>query len=195
MYFRTAMAMIAAVAMSISATAQSASSGAVPPQKANPATAPAVQEFSARVHSYIDLRKKKAGSSAHPSKSAREITETREQLKTRIQQARANARQGDIFTPAVAAYFRKQLAIAFRGPTGARVLASLRRAEPVKGRLQVNQAYPEGIPLQSMPPSLLLKLPKLPKELEYRIVGRDLVLLDMAPNLVVDILPNVVPEP
>ena len=161
-----------------------------------PANPPAAaQEFSARVDAYLATRNQTAGTKSHPTESAKKIAETRAQIRDRVQRARANAKQGDIFTPHVSSYFRKQLAAAFRGPEGARVLASLRRAEPVKVRLRVNQRYPEGIPLQSTPPSLLLRLPKLPKELEYRIVGRDLVLLDLEPNLVVDILPGVVPQP
>jgi len=39
-----------------------------------------------------------------------------------------------------------------------------------------------------------MNLPQLPKEVEYRIVGRDLILLDVGTNLVVDIAPNVVPS-
>ena len=153
----------------------------------------AVAEFSARVNQYLDLRKQKAGTSPGPTKSARKLTETREQLRARIQAARPNAQQGNIFVPAVAPYFRGQIAQAFRGPAGARVLASLRRAEPVKIKVGVNQPYPDAIPLQSMPPSLLMKLPTLPRELEYRIVNRDLILRDTAPNLVVDILPDAIP--
>jgi hypothetical protein len=42
-----------------------------------------------------------------------------------------------------------------------------------------------------MPPSLLLNLPELPKELEYRFVGRELVLRDSAANLIVDVLPDI----
>lgn len=189
------MAMIAAIAISAPATAQSARTGPSRVRGATKAPDAAMHEFSARVNTYLGFRKEKAGSSAHPTKSAKKIVETSEQLRSRIQQARDNARQGEIFTSAISAYFHKQLASVFRGPNGARVLASLRRSEPVQGRLQVNQPYPEGVPLQSMPPSLLMKLPPLPKELEYRIVGRDLVLLDTAPNLVVDYLPNAVPQP
>jgi hypothetical protein len=57
--------------------------------------------------------------------------------------------------------------------------------------LEVNQPYPDGLPLQSMPPSVLMNLPKLPPELEYRAVGRELVLRDIAANLVVDIIPDI----
>jgi hypothetical protein len=35
----------------------------------------------------------------------------------------------------------------------------------------VNQAYPEGLPYTSVPPTLLLRIPKLPEEVAYRIVG------------------------
>jgi hypothetical protein len=40
----------------------------------------------------------------------------------------------------------------------------------------------------------LLRLPQLPKEVEYRFVGRDLILRDVAANLIVDFLPNAVPQ-
>jgi hypothetical protein len=42
---------------------------------------------------------------------------------------------------------------------------------------------------------LLRKLPDLPPELEYRIVGRSLILRDVKANLIVDILRDVVPIP
>ena len=44
-----------------------------------------------------------------------------------------------------------------------------------------------------VPPGLLLTLPELPKGLEYRFVGRDLILLDTEPGLIVDFIPEVLP--
>ena len=41
--------------------------------------------------------------------------------------------------------------------------------------------------------SVLAALPPLPHELQYRFVGRDLVLVDTHADLVVDILRNAVP--
>ena len=70
---------------------------------------------------------------------------------------------------------------------------SLRRSEPVAVPLRVNESYPESVPLQTTPPSLLRNLPKLPPELEYRVVGRALVLRDTGANLIVDLLPNALP--
>ena len=75
-----------------------------------------------------------------------------------------------------------------------KVQASLRHAEPLKPiPLRVNDRYPRNMPLQSTPPTLLLNLPRLPDELHYRIVGRDLVLYDVTADLIVDLISNAVP--
>ena len=82
-----------------------------------------------------------------------------------------------------------------KGKDGAKIRASLRNAEPVKDLpLKANDVYPQKAPKQSMPPSLLMALPPLPKELDYRIVGRDLVLHDVDTDLVVDFIPGVLPD-
>jgi hypothetical protein len=39
----------------------------------------------------------------------------------------------------------------------------------------------------------LSKLPQLPQELAYRIVGRDLTLKDTKAELIVDLIPNAIP--
>ncbi len=55
--------------------------------------------------------------------------------------------------------------------------------------------YPPTLPLATFPANLLKALPELPKELEYRMVGRDLILRDVTGNVIVDILSNVFPIP
>lgn len=150
--------------------------------------------FGMHVIQYLQARKQHAGTMPRPTADASKLKESRAQMQTRIEQNRADAKQGDIFDPQIADYFRKQISTALNGPDGKRVMTSLKRAEPVKqAKVGVNKPYPSGVPLQSMPPTLLMVLPQLPKELEYRIVGRSLVLLDTEPNLVVDILPNAFP--
>jgi hypothetical protein len=57
----------------------------------------------------------------------------------------------------------------------------------------VNAAYPKDQPVQSMPPSLLKELPQLPRELEYRVVGRTLILRDTEANLIVDYVKEALP--
>ena len=43
-----------------------------------------------------------------------------------------------------------------------------------------------------VPPCVLAALPELPQELQYRFLGRDLLLVDIGANLIVDILPAAV---
>ncbi len=56
--------------------------------------------------------------------------------------------------------------------------------------LQVNMAWPEEVPFGFVPPQMLAALPRLPAELQYRIIGNALVLLDHHANLIVDFLPD-----
>ena len=66
--------------------------------------------------------------------------------------------------------------------------------EPLPPRpLKVNSRYPPGVPLQSTPPTLLLNLPRLPHELQYRLVGHYLVLYDVAADMIVDFIAGAVP--
>ena len=64
---------------------------------------------------------------------------------------------------------------------------------PRNVKVDVNTVYPTTIPLVTFPAGLLRKLPDLPPELEYRIVGRNLILRDVKANLIVDVLRDVVP--
>jgi len=154
-----------------------------------------VKDFEARVAKYLDLRKKEAGSAPRPTNSPEKLAEVQQNLAAKVAALRPDAKQGDIFTPEITAYFRHQISAALAGHHGHKIRASLRHAEPVPAlALHVNQVYPQGIPLQSTPPTLLLNLPTLPKELEYRIVGRNLVLHDIVPNIIVDFIPDAIPS-
>ena len=44
--------------------------------------------------------------------------------------------------------------------------------------LKVNQPYPKAEPLSTVPPDVLKALPVLPEDLEYRFVGKHLILYD-----------------
>lgn len=108
--------------------------------------------------------------------------------------ARRDARQGDVFTPMVAARLRAILRDAFAGPDGDNIRRTLQEGDPVTLRpLHVNDVYPENAPFATMPPTLLRRLPALPMELAYRIVGRELLLKDVDTNVIVDVLPDAVP--
>lgn len=151
-------------------------------------------DLQARAKQYLEFRKKVAGSSPNSTSTPSKITSAQSELANKIRIARAGAKQGEIFTPAIAQYVRKQIASCLRGPDGDRIRASLHHAEPVNITLQINQSYPEKLPLQSTPPSLLLSLPQLPAGLEYRVVGRELVIRDVDANIVVDHVANALPS-
>jgi hypothetical protein len=115
-------------------------------------------------------------------------------LERKIREARPNARRGEIFTEDVRKAFRITIREEFRGPQGRNARTTIRQGAPLtKLHLQVNQPYPDGVPFTTVPPTLLLKLPKLPDQVAYRIVGRDLILLDVAASLVVDEILEVIP--
>jgi hypothetical protein len=156
-----------------------------------------IGEFSKSVDDYGKLRKRaQAGLPARKSgESAADIKQYQAALAQKIRGERSQAKPGEIFTPPVSQLFRKLIATPLQSSEGDKIRASLRHAEPVRGlNLEINQQYPAEAPLQSTPPTLLVDLPRLPPELEFRVVGRDLVLLDTTANLIVDLLPDALPS-
>jgi hypothetical protein len=80
-----------------------------------------------------------------------------------------------------------------QGQDAGHIHQSLQHAEPVRVRLRINEAYPAGVPLQSTPPTLLMNLAPLPPEIDYRVVGNNLVLRDAKANLIIDFVVNAIP--
>ena len=151
-----------------------------------------IQDFEKRVAAYVQLHKTAESSlpKLKTTPSEEKISHHQHELARSIRAARSDAKPGDIFTAQVAGEFHRLIGIAMKAD-GRDIAASLQHSEPVHLHLRVNEAYPANIPLQSTPPSLLLNLPKLPQEVEYRIEGRGLVLLDVRANLVVDLIEDV----
>jgi hypothetical protein len=155
-----------------------------------------LKAFSDRVKAYVSMQKKLPSDRLSPTKDVAQLEQQRKALRDALQHERQNAKQGDMFTPELAPVLRKLLRSTMTGPEGPQIRASLNHAEPNAPRdLTVNGAYPnlDGQPLQSMPPTLLLNLPVLPKGLEYRITGHTLSLRDANANMVVDYLPDALP--
>jgi hypothetical protein len=145
-------------------------------------------EFLKGVQAYADLhRKLEATLPARPEKATPADVQAHETaLAKLIVQARSNAKQGDIFTQPIRAYFRRQIARALAGPEGRAIRLSLTEENPARVQLRVNSRLPDGVPLTTMPPEILGALPKLPEHLEYRFIGQRLVLLDLHAQLIVD---------
>ena len=161
-------------------------------QAATPDSNSLAADLQTRAKQYLEFRKKVAGNPPRSTGTPAKITTAQNELANKVRVARAGVRQGAIFTPEIAEFVRRQIAATLASKDGQKIRASLQNAEPVNLSLQVNESYPEDVPLQSTPPSLLLNLPELPKGLEYRLLGRELVLRDVDANIIVDYVPNAV---
>ena len=151
--------------------------------------------FTDRVQAYVKMQKDLKASlpTLNPTKDAARIIEHQQALARIIADARRDARQGDIFTPEVAKRFRKIIDRTFLGPEGRLARKTIQPDSPSKILvLHVNDVCPEEMQLITTPPTLLLRLPKLPQELAYRIVGHDLTLQDTEARLIVDLIPNAI---
>jgi hypothetical protein len=108
-----------------------------------------------------------------------------------VRVARADAKPGDLFNPRAQAAIRVRIAEALRThgltPIDVRAAELAEGIDPAGVALQVNGTFPWAIGT-AMVPCILEALPPLPPELQYRLVGRDLVLIDVHAGLIVDIL-------
>jgi len=149
--------------------------------------------FTLRVVEYVELHRRIAAGFGDPLLCAdiEEGSRRAVALAAAIREARPLADEGDIFTTEVAAAFRARIAYAIRiAPTE----VTPAWADEDELELQVNDALPVGVGNQWWP-AILRALPDLPAELEYRFVGRHLVLLDVPANLVLDVLRDALPRP
>jgi hypothetical protein len=118
-------------------------------------------------------------------------------LQAGIRAARPDARPGAFFTPAVSTLVRARLQqrLVVCGYTVEEVRAFLNEERfPGAPEPRVNRPFPWTVG-SAMWPTLLAVLPPLPPQLQYRFVDRDLVLIDIDADLVVDVLRNALPAP
>ena len=135
-----------------------------------------VADFSARVWSYSELRSKleKGLPPLTVTDDPAEIRRAVHALAKRIRVARAGAQEGEIFTPTISVEFRRVLLLEMNANTWAAIMDD----NPGEFSNQINGTYPEERPLSTVPPNVLAVLPRLPDDIQYRFVGRHLILLD-----------------
>ena len=167
---------------------------AVPQQPVNQ-RAQSMVDFKHRVDDYLKLR-------GEITKKIPEVKETGDPAKISsrekalgeaIAAARPAAKPGDVFGEEMSVYLKKTLADDWRSrsPADRKALFS----ELPKGvQLRINQSYPTTLPLVSVPAKLLAMLPMLAEELEYRLIDRYFLLRDRDANLIIDVLPGVLPQ-
>ena len=179
----------------VSALFAAACKEAEPDRPANP-TDTMFADFANRLEAYTTLRERLTDSigDLDPTKSQEEIATRAVALGNAIIAARPQAKQGDIFSPEVAAF----LATLIRQEYKRRSEPVLETREDQQDELpnftpEVNQIYPTTYPLATFPPALLPVLPPLPEEIEYRIVQDYLILRDVEANVILDFMPGAVP--
>jgi hypothetical protein len=160
-------------------------------ERVNPRGA-AIKAYLDRVNQYVALTKKlDEGLSPSPTKDPEKIEARRDALAVRIRRARQDAKRGDIFGD-VEYYVREAVRRDAEERSRKDKAAAMEEVPPYDPP-RVNAVYPTRAPLATMPPLLLADLPRLPDGLEYRFMGRDLVLRDVKSNLIVDFVNGAVP--
>lgn len=197
---RAGLAAFVAVACSLTFMPSSPDAFAQQAQGTQVALSPAEQQlvntFEKRVKEYVSMREDIEDKMPKLSKDATagEIETHKLALQKSVQVARAGAKQGDIFTPAAMTFIRAVVKDEFKG----RERRELRKevlvdAENKAVPVRVNHPYPESQELLEMPPTLLLRLPQLPKQVKYRFVLGNLLLVDRENGLIIDYMTNALP--
>ena len=151
--------------------------------------------FEKRAKGYSALRERLEGELPKLPKKAtpEQIEAHKASLLKSVQAARVGAKHGDIFMPDASNMIRGILKAEFKGRERRELRSSVFEAETKGVPIKVNAAYPESKELVEMPPSLLLALPQLPKQIRYRFVGTNLLLVDRESNLIIDYMTNALP--
>jgi hypothetical protein len=157
-----------------------------------------VAEFNRRVQDYAELRSRlEVGlPPLVVTDNPDDIERFEHRLAERIDDARGS-RRGQLFIPVMEGQLKRMLDVKADPAT----VSAIMDDGPGEFDVDVNEKYSKKYPLATMPPNLLLLLPDLPKDLQYRFVGRHLILYDARANIIVDEIPyaircrDCVPEP
>ena len=166
-----------------------------PPPVSSPAEKAAIQGFENQVKDYIKLRNTVRENAPKLSKDAtpEQIQSYRTALEESLRSARKGARRGDLFRPDIASFIRRTLKNEFQGKDRKEIRDIVFETELQAVVLRVNYPYAQSAELSEMPATLLSKLPQLPKELRYRFVGRNMILVDRESNVILDFMPDALP--
>ena len=152
-------------------------------------------EFETRVRQYTAQREALEASLPALSKqaTAEEIAAHKNALLKKVLADRKGAIRGAIFTPDAERMIRAIIAGYYTGRDRAELRKEVAEAENKTVPIKVNAVYPEAAELLEMPPQLLMALPDLPKQVRYRFVGSNLLIVDRENHLIVDYMTNALP--
>ena len=151
--------------------------------------------FDKRVKSYMKVRNSVKDRLPKLSKDStpEQIESYRKSFEEQLRARRMGAKSGELFRAGVAAYIRKTLRTEFQGKDRAELRDIVFDEETGGVLLRVNYPYPEKKEFTEMPATLLAKLPQVPKELRFRFVGKNLLLVDRDNNLIIDYMVDALP--
>lgn len=162
----------------------------------SPADKETIKRYEDRVKDYVSLRSSLKAKAPKLSKDStpEQIQAAETALVAVLRTSRASAKAGDIFTPDIAQYIRTTLKREFKPEEKKEIRKIVLEKETnIPVTLKVNYPYPDPKEFVEMPATLLLKLPTLPKELKYRYVNRNLLLVDSDNNMIVDYMIDALP--
>jgi hypothetical protein len=155
----------------------------------------AVAAFEKSVKDYVALREGLEEKMPKlPEKSTPEQIEAHKTaFENAVRAARAGAKQGELFNPVIVNYIRATIRNEFKGRDRQELRKMVMEADTKGVPLRINYAYPDNKELVEMPPTLLLKLPQLPKQVKYRFVNRHMLLVDRENGLIIDYMLDALP--
>jgi hypothetical protein len=158
-------------------------------------TDPAIDAFEKQIKEYIALRNRVKEKAPKLSKDStpEQIHAYRTTLQDSLRSARPNAKRGEFFRPETADFIRRTLKTEFQGKDRQELREQIFETELQGVVLRVNYPYAQSAELSEMPATLLTKLPQLPKELRYRFVGRNMLLVDRESDVIIDYMPDALP--
>ena len=178
------------------AVAQKTQSAALAePVVVSPADKAAIDVFEKQVKDYIELRNKVRANAPKLSKDStpEQINAYRTTLQDSLRSARPNAKRGEFFRPETADFIRRTLKAEFQGKDRQELREQIFETETTGVVIRVNYPYAQSAELSEMPATLLTKLPQLPKELRYRFVGHNMLLVDRESDVIIDFMPDALP--
>jgi hypothetical protein len=143
-----------------------------------------VAEFTLKMEAYAALRRSlEAGlPPLAVTENPGDIVRAENLLAERIRRARAGLSRGAIFDETNRRAFRQLL----RPVTNDATCEAIREDNPGEFSYAINATYPKNRPLSTVPPSILEALPRLPEDVFYRFLRRDLILHDTRANVILD---------
>ena len=143
-----------------------------------------VTDFTNRVTAYSELRRQLESRlpAVTVTDDVDQIRRGRRSLARAIRVARPGAAQGEFFTAATTAQFQ----LVLTRMMDAEMWAVIMDENPGAFGHDIDGTYPDGKTFSTMPILVLARLPELPDDIQFRFVGRHLILYDVRANTIID---------